>query len=94
MVKLSERELDVLRLLARGWLTSQIQAKLGISNLQVRTHISNMLKKLGLWNQVQLVVWAHCRGVVALWEIDYGQTERHGEGDSPGPGEKAAGGDL
>ncbi len=94
MVKLSERELEVLRLLARGWLTSQIQAKLGISNLQVRTHISNMLQRLGLWNQVQLVIWAHAQEIVALQEIDYGQTERHGEGDSPGTGTETAGSDL
>jgi DNA-binding NarL/FixJ family response regulator len=56
--QLTPRELEVLRLLARGYLYKEIAAELFISIKTVETHASNVLRKLQLSNRHQLTRWA------------------------------------
>ena len=58
-VKLSNREADVLRLLAQGKTDQQIAGELVLTEVTIRTHISRILMKLGLHNRVQTVLYAH-----------------------------------
>lgn len=55
---MSEREVDVLRLLAQGLDNNEIAAQLGISGKTVKNHVSNILMKLQLANRVQAAVFA------------------------------------
>jgi DNA-binding NarL/FixJ family response regulator len=55
---LTPRELEVLRLLARGYLYKEIGSELFISVKTVETHASNVLRKLQLSNRHQLTRWA------------------------------------
>ncbi len=63
---LTEREEEVLRLLARGWSNQQIAGKLGIAEITVRTHVSHVLGKLGANNRVQAALYALRAGLVSL----------------------------
>ena len=56
--ELSERELEVLRLIANGKDNSQIAAALHISPKTVKNHISNILMKLQIENRIQAAVYA------------------------------------
>ncbi len=61
--QLSARELDVLRLIARGMENAEIADDLGISPRTVKNHVSNILTKLGLPSRVQAAVYAVRRGL-------------------------------
>jgi DNA-binding NarL/FixJ family response regulator len=61
---LSERELDVLRLIAIGKDNAQIARDLHISPKTVKNHISNILMKLGIENRIQAAVYAVRTGLV------------------------------
>ena len=61
---LTERELDVLRLIANGMTNSQIAEKLVISEYTVKGHVSNILSKLHLADRTQVAVYAWQRGLV------------------------------
>lgn len=63
-VDLSERELDVLSLIARGHDNSGIAAQLSISPHTVKTHVSAILEKLGVDNRIQAAVRAIRAGLV------------------------------
>ena len=63
---LSTRELDVLKLLARGLRNREIGAKLFISENTVRNHILNLLNKLGTTNRTEGVKIALKQGLVRL----------------------------
>jgi DNA-binding NarL/FixJ family response regulator len=60
---LTERELDVLVLLGRGLANKEIAAELGIADCTARTHVSNVLGKLGLASRTQAALYAVEHGV-------------------------------
>ena len=65
---LTEREADVLILVARGLSNQEIADKLIISERTVRTHVSNILSKLHLANRTQAALYALKEGLTGLDE--------------------------
>jgi DNA-binding NarL/FixJ family response regulator len=63
IAELSAREIEVLRLLARGLENAEIAEELGISPRTAKNHVSNILAKLGLPGRVQAAVYAVRRGL-------------------------------
>jgi len=61
---LTDRELDVLKLIANGLSNNQIAAKLFISENTVKGHVSNILSKLHLADRTQVAVFAWQKGIV------------------------------
>ncbi|HXE72383.1 MAG TPA: response regulator transcription factor [Candidatus Nitrosotenuis sp.] len=62
--KLTSREKEVLKLAAEGYNSTEIGARLSISPRTVQTHRANLMRKLGLHNQTELVLYALRRGVL------------------------------
>src|SRR5919204_1885624 len=74
--ELTERELDVFRLIARGLSNTEIGQELYISDTTVKTHITHILQKLNLRDRVQAVVLAYQTG---LFDADVQSTSRRDE---------------
>jgi len=67
---LTAREVDVLRLVATGCSNQQVADRLFISEVTVRTHMSNILGKLHLASRTQAALWALRKGIASLDEDD------------------------
>ena len=63
---LTERELDVLRLVAQGKSNKEIAEQLVIAEMTVRTHVSNILGKLHLASRTQAALYALREGLASL----------------------------
>ena len=82
MPRLSERETEILRMVATGMSYKQIATRLVLSHRTVQNHVQNTLGKLQLHNRVELVRYA----------IEHGLAGEFGTGESAplSPGEEAA----
>jgi DNA-binding NarL/FixJ family response regulator len=62
--RLTSRELEVVRLVGAGKANKGIATELGITERTARTHVSNILRKLGLSSRTQAALWAVREGLV------------------------------
>ena len=67
---LTPRELDVLRLLARGLQNKEIALELGITGRTTKFHVGSLLRKLGAGNRTEAVAIAAQRGLIHLRQDD------------------------
>jgi DNA-binding NarL/FixJ family response regulator len=80
---LSERELDVLRLVAEGKRNRQVAETLGISEQTVKNHLSSIMHKLGVPNRVRAVTSAVRAGWLMLDGEAHEAVIRAGDGELP-----------
>ena len=72
---LSEREMEVLACVVRGLSNKEIAGLLGISHQTVKNHVTAILRKFGVEDRTQAVVYALKRGWVTLKEAKFGSEE-------------------
>jgi DNA-binding NarL/FixJ family response regulator len=81
--RLSQRELDVVRQVAKGLSNAEIAGQLYLSDATVKSHVARILAKLGLRDRVQVVVFAYENGIIRPGESS--QTEDR----KPQPGRRS-----
>src|SRR5262249_35812700 len=64
LADLTARELEIMRLVARGLSNAEIASQAGVSETTVKTHVGHILMKLELRDRVQVVVYAFENGLV------------------------------
>jgi len=62
--ELTEREVDVLKLLAEGYDNNEIALRLYLSPTTIKRHVSTIFSKLGVSNRVQAAIWAVRAGII------------------------------
>jgi NarL family two-component system response regulator LiaR len=62
--QITEREMDVLKLVAKGMSNNEIATELVLSEKTIKSHISSLLGKLGLNDRTQLAIYAYKNGLV------------------------------
>jgi two-component system, NarL family, response regulator LiaR len=67
--QLSEKEVEILRMLTHGMTDQAISRELFVTEVTVRTHVSRIVKKLGLQNRVQAILYSLRSGLVSESEI-------------------------
>ncbi len=72
---LTERELDILRLVAQGRSNKEIAEQLVIAEMTVRTHVSNVLGKLHLASRTQAALYALREGLASLEDVPRSEKE-------------------
>ena len=65
---LTPREVEILRFVSQGWDDDRIAQDLHVAKVTVRTHVKNILDKLGLGNRVEAVLYALRQGLAQLDE--------------------------
>jgi DNA-binding NarL/FixJ family response regulator len=70
LVELTEREREIMRLVAEGLSNAEIAGRLVISPLTAKTHVSNVLRKVGCRDRAALVALAYEAGLVAPGQCD------------------------
>jgi NarL family two-component system response regulator LiaR len=73
---LTKRQITVLKLIARGDTDQRIAEKLAVSTRTVSTHVSRILKKLGLENRTQAALYALRQGLASLDDASRGDPEQ------------------
>jgi DNA-binding NarL/FixJ family response regulator len=61
--RLTDRELDVLRLVRHGHANKQIARRLAISEATVKAHLTSIFQRIGVRDRTQAALWAHERGL-------------------------------
>ncbi|MET0401596.1 MAG: helix-turn-helix transcriptional regulator, partial [Cystobacter sp.] len=68
--RLTHRELEVLKMVAKGSDNLQIAARLGITERTVKAHVSNLYRKLDVQNRVEMAMVIHQANTQELPEND------------------------
>ena len=68
--ELTDRETEVLKLVARGWTNKQIASELFVGDKTVKAHLSSILKKLGVQSRTHAALHAVRTGLVSIDELN------------------------
>lgn len=83
VARLSQRELDVVRQVAKGLSNAEIAGQLYLSDATVKSHVARILARLGLRDRVQIVVFAYENGIIRPGESSQAEDRK------PQPGRRS-----